>query len=244
MDWTEQNIENATQAVELLLNALALEEYRFTVAPRGSQWEVGVEYPAAEGWKTATLRVPGSTLLQSRKDEELQNALAGRWLVRLKGARRRTDRAAVLAIEASALGHAWAEDKVAELREQDVPGADWPDFWDDSDSGTLPADLPLKDRREMQSRASAAARERWRELVADEASSESLETDEAQTLAAAERLRADLEARLPDGVSVGSDGSRVFLHDTVRGMERTVDSEAAARRVLEEWSELQPEGPS
>lgn len=243
MDWTQRNIENATQAVEQLLNTLALEEYRFRVAPRDGDWEVGVEYPSVEGWKTATLRVPDGILLRSREDEALQNTLAGGWLARLKGARRRADRPAVLAIEASAFGHAWAEDKAAKLRERGVAGDDWPDFWNDADSGALPADLLLKERREMLSRANAAAHERWRELVSDARSSESPETNEDELLAAAERLRANLEGSLPDGVSVGIDGTRVFLNDTARGLERTVDSEAAARLALEEWGELQPEGP-
>jgi hypothetical protein len=235
MDWTEQNIRAAKLAVEQLLNGLALQAYRFRVRPHGTEWEVSVEYPVSQGWKTALLRVGDVALLRSLQDERLQDTLAAGWLQQLSGARRSADRAAVLAIEARALGYAWAEERADQLRPR--PAEEWPDFWQIADEGPLPADIPLRDRRDMQVRASAAARERWREIVADERTAAALEPDQEQAAAAAVRLQEQLEPSLPPGVAVGRDGQRVYLSDTVRGVERTIDSEQAAWRVLEDWGQ-------
>lgn len=147
---------------------------------------------------------------------------------------RQTRAAEARVAEAMALGHAWAAEKADEYRDR-VPAAEWPDFWDDRDDGPLPRELDAAERERMRRIANRAARERWLELVADQRAAESTEEDEDEAAAAA--LESELRASLPEGVTAGRDGSRVYLSETERGMERTVASIEDAWRVVEEWSE-------
>ncbi|HVZ35044.1 MAG TPA: hypothetical protein VG963_21610 [Polyangiaceae bacterium] len=86
----------------------------------------------------------------------------------------------VLEAEAIALGRAWAHEKARQLELTRAP-EDWPDFWSEADDGPLPRNVPSSARSRLRREASSAARERWRELVA-EARSEAVlgeETDDA-----------------------------------------------------------------
>jgi hypothetical protein len=91
MDFRRVDVGNATEAVRLLLEELALEEYRFTIGFREPESEVRVEYAASDGWRNATLTVPDSALLRSRQDGEVRSGLATEWRQKLRRAKRRTE---------------------------------------------------------------------------------------------------------------------------------------------------------
>jgi hypothetical protein len=236
MDFKRVDVGNATEAVRLLLEELALEEYRFTIGLREPVSEVRVEYAASDGWRNATLTVPDAALLKSRQDSKLRSGLATEWRHRLTRAKRRTSTREDRRAEATALGRAWADEKANALR-NDVLAADWPDFWDDASNGPLPPELTREERSEMLVSATRAAQERWRELRSEQLHVESIEEDDGESEAGAVRLEASLGEGLPRGIRVGRDGPRVHLHNAATDQERSVTSLADAARVIEEWTE-------
>jgi hypothetical protein len=125
---------------------------------------VGVEYAATDGWRTATLHVGDAALLASRTDPKVRSQLASQWRGRLIHAKRRTDAQEDRHAEASALGRAWADEKANTLSDQ-VPAAEWPDFWDEASNGPLPLDIEGKELGEMLVSATRAAHDRWAELL-------------------------------------------------------------------------------
>jgi hypothetical protein len=236
MDFRRFDVGNATEAVRLLLEELALEEYRFTIGVREPESEVRVEYAASDGWRNATLTVPDSALLKSRQDSKVRNNLATEWRQKLTRAKRRTEPREDRRAEATALGRAWAEEKANALRD-DVPAADWPDFWEEASNGPLPLELEWEERSDMLMSATRAAQDRWRELRSEQLLVESIEGDEGESEAAAVRLEASLGEGLPSGITVGRDGSRVHLQNAATDQERSVTSLGDAARVIEEWTE-------
>jgi hypothetical protein len=236
MDFHRANLTNATEAIRLLLSELALEDYRFTIDPREPESEVGVEYAATDGWRTATLHVGDAALLASRTDPKLRSQLASQWRETLIHARRRIDAQGDRRAEASALGRAWADEKANTLRDR-VPAADWPDFWDEASNGQLPRDIAGEELREMWVSATRAAHDRWAELLNEQRSVESIEEDEHEFEAEAVQFEASLQGSLPPGIATGRDGSRVVLRNSASGEERSVTSEEDVAMVLEEWTE-------
>lgn len=236
MDFKPVDIRNATEAVHLLLEELALEEYRFSVGLGAPETEVHVEYAARDGWRTVTLSVPDSVLLKSREEQAVLSSLAAQWRQMLPHARRRTDAREDRRAEATALGRVWAEAKAGELRDR-IPAADWPDFWREADNGPMPLGLDWDERGEMFVCATRAAQERWRDLRTDQLGVESIEEDEGQREAAAVGLEATLHETLPPGVTAGRDGSRVYLHDRVSDQERSVASLKDVALTVEDWTE-------
>ena len=236
MDIHRADLASATEAIRLLLTEIALEDYRFTIDAREPESEVGVEYAATDGWRTATLHVVDAALLASRTDPKVRSQLASQWRERLIHAKRRTPAQEDLRAEAAALGRAWADEKASALRDR-VPAADWPDFWDETSSGHLPFDVEGEELGEMFVSATRAAHDRWAELLNDQRSVESIEEDEHEFEAAAAQFEASLQGSLPPGIATGRDGSRVVLRSSASGRERSVTSEEDVAMVLEEWTE-------
>lgn len=236
MDFKPVDIRNATEAVRLLLEELALQEYRFSVGLRAPETEVHVEYAASDGWRTVTLSVPDSVLLNSRQEREALISLAAEWRQMLPRARRRTDVREDRRAEATALGRVWADEKAGKLRDR-VPAVDWPDFWSEADNGPMPLGLNWDERGEMFVCATRAAQEQWRDLRNDQLSVESIEEDEGEREAAAAGLEATLHETLPPGVAAGRDASRVYLLDLASDQERSVASLKDAALTVEEWTE-------
>lgn len=138
--------------------------------------------------------------------------------------------------EAIALGRRWADERADALRDA-LPAADWPDFWDDAKDGPLPIGIRGARRRVFVATARRAARDRWRELLAEQRTLEGIEEDPHEAEASAVRLEAELREMLPEGTSSGRDGSRVYVLDSATGMERTVTSLEAAWHIIDEWGE-------
>ncbi len=148
--------------------------------------------------------------------------------------------------DAIASGRTWAEEKASHL--EGTSPRDWPDVWDAAWSGGLhvasPSSDPSKLTREeivaLFDRATDAARERWEEIVeaaraledggaADGGAADS----EVRAVALCEALR----DHVPAGLSVGRDGSRVYLQDVSDAAETTVTSLASATRAISDWQE-------
>ena len=70
----------------------------------------------------------------------MRSGLATEWRQKLARAKRRTEPGEDRRAEAIALGRAWADEKANTLRD-DVPAADWPDFWNETSNGPLPLDV-------------------------------------------------------------------------------------------------------
>lgn len=236
MDFKRMDIGNATEAVRLLLEELALEEYRFSVGLREPESAVHVEYAANDGWRSVTLTVPDATLLKSREERDVRSGLAATWRQKLVHARRRVDEREDRRAEAIALGRNWADEQAERLRDS-VPGADWPDFWSEADNGPLPLGLGWEERGEMFVAATRAAQERWRDLRDEQVRVESLEEDEGQAEAAAAELEASLRNGLPSGVTAARDGSGVYLLSSADDQARSVASLKDAVLVLEDLTE-------
>lgn len=86
--WKVGTVSSATEAVDKLLDELALAAYLFSLEPKQQNWEVRIEYAALDGWKTATLLVDGATLLSSRRDNAARRRLLEEWGHLLAAARR------------------------------------------------------------------------------------------------------------------------------------------------------------
>lgn len=140
--------------------------------------------------------------------------------------------------EAAEAGRRWAEDKAEAL--QGTSPRDWPQAWDVAWAGELhlephPPKLVPDEIADLLDCANDAARLRWNEIVEDErALEESGETDtETRALALFEALR----DHVPEGLSVGREGGRVYLQDVSDAGETTVTSLADAARAVGDWQE-------
>jgi hypothetical protein len=140
--------------------------------------------------------------------------------------------------EAALAGRKWAEDKAAAL--EGTSSRDWPDEWDAAWSGELhlephrPALIP-EELAALMERATEAARERWEEILEAERSVEESSATESEFYASA--LRDVLRGHVPDGLSVGREGARVYLQDVADATEMTVTSYAHAARAISDWQE-------
>jgi hypothetical protein len=237
MEWTSTKKANATSIINRLLGRLGLEQYSFLVRPRADRCDVLIEYAATAGWKSATLSLDGSQLLAAASDGDAKRELGAVIKGKLKQARYSAGAMEALRAEGMALGAAWATDKANELRGVVEP-ADWPDFWNDADAGSLPEELSESERCEICYWANRVARERWIELVADERFGDTLEENAEEGEARAVNLEGRLRESLPPAIGVGRDGSRVFLVLPGAGRsERTVDSLQDAWLALQELEE-------
>lgn len=143
-----------------------------------------------------------------------------------------------------AAGRGWAEAK-AEILRGSVPALDWPDLWDDAENPALPFaphEIEERERRDLGQVASHSAHERWRELLTEQRDLEALEQEDHELEAGALRLEKALRDDAPPGITVGRDGSRVYLVNTATGAERTVDSLETAFRAIEDWAETRASG--
>ncbi len=235
MEWTYSNLLKARTAVDELLTHLDLDAYRFAVEPKGTLCEVSVEYAATSGWRRTTLSVADDELLASPYDPSVRNTLMQSFRKRLTDAKQK--QASVVEM-AEAAGRAWAEDKAATLRDA-IPAVDWPDLWDDADNGRLSLgdQVTEEEQASLSPVAAHAAHERWRELVVEQRELESAEENQLDLEAEASRLEAQLSGDLPQGITVGRDGSRVYLENLETGSQRTVANLEQAFTVLSEWRE-------
>src|SRR5690606_16273492 len=137
-------------------------------------------------------------------------------------------------------GRRWAEEK-ADVLEEAIPAAEWPDVWRaawDGDLADLATDLSDAEGRALRDEAHHAARDRWLEIVIDRRRFEDVAGEERDEEARALSLVRALRDDLPQGLRVDHDGPRVFVADTTTGQERTVDSLSHAWKVVEEWKQL------
>lgn len=204
MKLTRQELAAATASVRELLERLRLQQYQFAVEPRPDGCDVRIEYAASDGWRTAVLHVEERALASTRKEHGARQRLLGEWRRRLQHAvltpephhppeRSAMERA--LVAEAIALGRAWAHGKADELRDR-VPATDWPDFWDSADDGELPEGLDARELEQLRTEATRAARERWRELLTEQRSAESVDEAERELDASTAHLEAQLRSQL------------------------------------------------
>jgi len=141
--------------------------------------------------------------------------------------------------EAILAGRRWAEEKAAHL--EGTSPRDWPDTWDPAWSAELHLErhtpkLAAGELAALVARATDAARERWMEIVeAERDIEETSQTSDAETRAVA--LYEALRDHVPAGLSVGREGTRVFIQDAADTEETTVTSYADAARAVSDWQE-------
>jgi hypothetical protein len=140
--------------------------------------------------------------------------------------------------EAIFAGRKWAEEKAAAL--EGTSPRDWPDDWDVAWAGALDLEprspeLAPDELDAFLDRANRAASSRWAEILEAELELEEHGTTDTETGALA--LYELLRDHVPAGLSVGRDGTRVFLQDSAGSEETTVTSFADAARTVSDWQE-------
>lgn len=141
--------------------------------------------------------------------------------------------------DAVAAGRRWADDKAAAL--DGVSPRDWPQTWDDAWRGELRFDPHLPrltpgELRDLLELASDSARVLWIEIVDRELAIEARGVEvesESYSLALFEELR----NHVPQGLTVGREGTRVYVQDLTDGRETAVTSFADAVRAISDWQE-------
>lgn len=139
---------------------------------------------------------------------------------------------------AAEIGRAWAEAKADSLEE--MPAMEWPDVWDPVWAGPLPppeANASKEEREALLAVANHYASEHWAELLTERRNIEDVEDEEHDDEARALHLLEAIERDLPQWLSAGRDGPRVYVQDTRTGMEMTVRSLEHAWRVVADWEE-------
>lgn len=139
---------------------------------------------------------------------------------------------------AVAAGRKWAEDKAAAL--EGTSPRDWPEEWDPAWSGELhlKAQVPKlipEVVTALLERATRAASSRWTEIVEAERALEDSGAPNTETWAVT--LYDTLRDHVPEGLSVGREGGRVYLQDVADAEEVTVTSLADAARAVSDWQE-------
>ena len=86
MTWSVLDVAEARHIVGVLLDALSLETYVFSLEPHDDTWDIQIEYGAAGAWQTRTLRV-GDRLLRDARDAHsaARRRLIADWQDRLAG---------------------------------------------------------------------------------------------------------------------------------------------------------------
>lgn len=140
--------------------------------------------------------------------------------------------------EAASAGVRWADEKAAAL--EGTSPRDWPDAWDAAWTGALHLEprypkLAAEELAALLDHANDAARGRWTEIVERERALEESHATDAETRAVA--LSEALRDHVPAGLSVGREGSRVYLQDAADAGETTVTSIADAARAVSDWQE-------
>ncbi len=85
MELSTQELTQARDTVEGLLEQLGLSAYLFEVEPRTDHWEVRVECAPNGGWKSSVLDVEEGWLDACRIDAGARNKLLAEWRRRLQG---------------------------------------------------------------------------------------------------------------------------------------------------------------
>ena len=85
MEISEQELTQARDTVEGLLEQLGLSAYLFEVEPRTDHWEVRIECAPNSGWTSSVLNVEESWLAACRTDAGARQALLAEWRQHLIG---------------------------------------------------------------------------------------------------------------------------------------------------------------
>jgi hypothetical protein len=139
--------------------------------------------------------------------------------------------------EAACAGRRCAEEK---QQRWGTSAQSWPDDWQAAWAGALSLEphLPKIAPEELSTlidHATDAARRRWTEILEAERALEDNQALDTETRALA--LCEALRDHVPAGLSVGREGSRVYLQDTSDAHETTVTSIADAARAVTDWQE-------
>jgi len=140
--------------------------------------------------------------------------------------------------QAALAGRRWAEQKADAL--EGTLAESWPTEWDPSWGGELRLHGARLDRAELDELVDLANREaatRWLELVETRRSLEDARGEAEELEARAVWLYEALRQHTPDGLSVGREGSRVYLQDAQDATEFSVHSLGEASRVINDWQE-------
>ena len=79
MKLSSEDLFQARDATQALLEQLGLSAYLFEVEPREVAWQVRVECAVNSGWQSTTLDVDKQELLNSRTDKEVFQRLLAEW---------------------------------------------------------------------------------------------------------------------------------------------------------------------
>lgn len=79
MKLSSEDLLQAKEAAQALLEQLGLSAYLFEVEPREVAWQVRVECAVNSGWQSTTLDVDKQELLNSRTDKEVFQRLLAEW---------------------------------------------------------------------------------------------------------------------------------------------------------------------
>lgn len=79
MSLSSEDLLQAREATQALLEQLGLSAYLFEVEPRKVVWQVRVEHAVGSGWQSLMLDVDKQELLRSRTDENVFKQLLDSW---------------------------------------------------------------------------------------------------------------------------------------------------------------------
>jgi len=86
---SRNELAQAREVVERVLEELRLDAYLFEVEPRPGQWEIRVECAVEGGWETCRLSADKEYLLRGVDDAVVHGVLIDNWREALAACRRR-----------------------------------------------------------------------------------------------------------------------------------------------------------
>lgn len=79
MQLSATDLIHAKEAARNLLEALGLRNYLYQVEPRENPWMVRVDCAVEDGWRSMTVDVDVTDLLESRNDDSVFERLLASW---------------------------------------------------------------------------------------------------------------------------------------------------------------------
>ena len=89
MSATIDELTQAREAVDSMLNELHVDAYIFEVEPKDADWEIVIECAIADGWERVKLSASRENLLGSIDDAAIHQSLIDNWRVRLAACKRK-----------------------------------------------------------------------------------------------------------------------------------------------------------
>jgi len=89
MQITTNQLAQARDTLETLLEEIGLANYLFDVEPREGQWGVNIECAIDDGWESFQLTVSEEYIVRGKDDAILHQFLLGEWSDALKACKKK-----------------------------------------------------------------------------------------------------------------------------------------------------------